>query len=110
MCPLEGQQVPLLKTCCWCLMLRIQPPNCKKIDVYDEGGTVPQKFNCLPVTLILIAIGERYVPTREVQVAGGAQTWVRDSPEFLSSQKNSVRFAAEESNPTINHRLNCSAL
>lgn len=47
-------------------------PNCK-IDVYGEGGTIPQKFSCLPVTLILIAIGKgtQYVPTREVQVAGG---------------------------------------
>lgn len=80
-------------------------PNCKKVDVHDDGGTVPQKFNCLPVTLILIAIKERYVPTMEVQGGRGDQTWARDSPEFLSSQKNSVRFAAEEANPTINYRL-----
>lgn len=85
-------------------------PNCEKIDVHGDGGTIPQKFNCLPVTLILIAIGERYVPTMEVQVAGGPRLeqgtrWI--SP---SSQKNSVRFAAEESNPTINYRLKYSAL
>lgn len=49
-------------------------PNGKKIDVHDDGGTVPQKFSCLPVTLVLIAISERYVPTMVVAGGRGAQT------------------------------------
>lgn len=69
-------------------------------------GTLPQKFHCLPVTLILIVIrGRGTYRRRWLQVAGEPRLEQGTRQNFLSSQKKSVRFAAEESNPTINYRL-----
>lgn len=73
-------------------------PNCKKIDVRDDGGTVPQKFNCLPVTLTLIAIRERYVPTMEVQVAGGPRPGQGTRQNFLAAKK--IRSDSQLKSPT----------
>lgn len=73
-------------------------PRGDEIDVHDDGGTIPQKFNCLPVTLVLIAIGERYVPTMEVQVTGGARLEQGTRQNFLVAKK--IRSDSQLKNPT----------
>jgi len=73
-------------------------PNGNKGQVHHDGGTFPSEIP-LPA-----GGGDSYRYRGKIRTRDGGQG--RDSPEFPSSQKNSVRFAAEESNPTTNYRLN----
>lgn len=58
-------------------------PDGKMIAIQDGGGAAPQKFHCLPVTLVLIAIGARYVPT--CQGPPGFEQGTRQN--FLAAKK-----------------------
>lgn len=114
--PLGGQQVSLLKSSSWRLMLRVQCPMTRRLtfammrSMFLINSSACRESDSYRYQL-RVRTSDGGARTSENAPAGrGPQTLARDSVEFPSSQKNSVRFAAEEFNPTTDYYLDHSAL